>query len=208
LILLVFFFIQVSTVVSAQSIDIVHFFKNNKRVLPIDVYPFDSQLTLKILKIKSVKEYKIDIEKNDTVLINLYEFDTLGRVIRDGNFKLIYGETDESYDIINLQTNKSVLAINYGVLDGVYSQSTFFRYNLNRNLSSQLIESNEVVDFELKKHKLIYKYNTKIVHGSYCFNVEDLDVWVDNSLPIFIDKLEYYKNDKLIQINYLEIERH
>ena len=134
-------------------------------------------------------------------------FDTSGVIIQEDDIKFIYDSSGKFIKKVNLKNN-TIIWPEYGVvIDGVFIENKFYSYILNRDSKTRLIDSNLVTDFKLIKHKLVNCYNKEAIIKRQVFFIENEEIIVEDSDPFFLDRLEYYQNDKLKQVNYLIIER-
>ena len=207
-IIIVLFLFFINPTLQAQDVDYIQFLANGYKILNKDLNVIDYPLFIKDYKIKSIKEFQINIEKQDTLLIKTLLFDTSGVIIQEDDIKFIYDSSGKIIKKVNLKNN-AIIWPDYGVvIDGVFIENKFYSYILNRDSKTRLIDSNLVTDFKLIKHKLVNCYNKEVIIKRHSiFFIENEEIIVEDSDPFFLDRLEYYQNDKLKQVNYLIIER-
>ena len=198
----------INLTLKAQDIDYIKFRANGYKVLNMESEVVNYPLFIKDYKIKSIKEYQINIEKQDTLLIKTLLFDTSGVIVQEDDIKFFYDSNGKLIKKVNLKNNTIIWPDYGGVIDGVFIECKFYKNYIVRNPKTKLIDYNEVLDFGLIKHKLVNCYNEDVIINRHSFFIEQKEIVVEDSDPYFIDHLDYYQNDKLKQVNYLIIERY
>lgn len=209
--LLLLFCLVFSLNLKAQEIDFTEYDYNNNQIFNSETFtdryhPFSplniiNNFKTKELKIKSINEFILDSTKKEKC-VNTIRFDTNGFITHFNQYKFKFDTVKNKYNI----NDTSGVKYNNGIIEGKMPQK-YFNYFAYRIPYSSFYDKIEIQrEANSKKEKILFFYNTEIVYKGQCF--EETDIKIEDINAGFIERLEYYLDNILIQTNILRIEKY
>jgi hypothetical protein len=195
----------------AQEIDFTEYDYNKNQIFNSETFtdryhPFSplniiNNFNTKELKIKSIKEFILDSTKKEKC-VNTIRFDTNGFITHFNQYKFKFDTLKNKY----ITKDTSSFISDYSIIDGKM-RLKYYNYIACRIPFSSFYDKIEIQrKINSKKEKILFFYNTEIIYKGYCF--EEIDTQIEDTNAGFIERLEYYIDNKLIQTNILRIEKY